>query len=484
MRVPQRTSSRPAGSADEANSAESRMSVAAIRWWLVGIALCGFVVFGLVFLMGHASPGVWGFVAHLVLALSLSFVFAVLGAFFLGIAVSKATEPYWLIALVLGGVAVFWLVLLVEHADPGESAGPGDTGWFADKALAFGFSVGFVFVQTMIVMLTILAPAGSPQTKRRSLGQVGPVLEELEKVRMLAQKRAVPFRLLVSPIGFGAAFALGHLVAVLIGYDPVPVEFLSTLLGGSLGYAIGGLREGGFYARLYKARVLPMLIGTSNELHYQKPPKAPLQPLQALFRCDALKGDDALVGAYRGLPVVVAQVRALRGALAVFDGLVVEVTLRNRLSGDTAIVPTPSTGQPHWVTPHGLERVGLEDPVFERAYDVYSSDQVMARALLTPEFMERLRGFGGRFGQPLCLGHANQLFVALPTLRQVFTPPVFDDSASSPDEVTQLKADFAGILGVIDSVIDLDSQTRDAAPLPAPPQPSDPQVPRRRSRQS
>ena len=37
-----------------------------------------------------------------------------------------------------------------------------------------------------------------------------------------------------------------------------------------------------------------------------------------------------------------------------------------------------------------LERIGLVDPTFENAFEVYGSDQVMARYLLTPSFMERL----------------------------------------------------------------------------------------------
>jgi hypothetical protein len=37
-----------------------------------------------------------------------------------------------------------------------------------------------------------------------------------------------------------------------------------------------------------------------------------------------------------------------------------------------------------------LERIGLVDPKFEKLFEVYGTDQVMARYLLTPSFMERL----------------------------------------------------------------------------------------------
>ena len=37
----------------------------------------------------------------------------------------------------------------------------------------------------------------------------------------------------------------------------------------------------------------------------------------------------------------------------------------------------------------GLESVKLEDPKFEKLFDVYGNDQIEARYLLTPSFMER-----------------------------------------------------------------------------------------------
>lgn len=46
----------------------------------------------------------------------------------------------------------------------------------------------------------------------------------------------------------------------------------------------------------------------------------------------------------------------------------------------------------------GGDRVRLEDPRFEEVFEVYSKDQVEARYLLTPLFMERLLALDERFG--------------------------------------------------------------------------------------
>jgi len=44
----------------------------------------------------------------------------------------------------------------------------------------------------------------------------------------------------------------------------------------------------------------------------------------------------------------------------------------------------------------GMKRVGLADPVFEKIFEVYSTDQVESRYLLDPLFMERLKAMEGR----------------------------------------------------------------------------------------
>ncbi|HXQ14482.1 MAG TPA: DUF3137 domain-containing protein [Caulobacteraceae bacterium] len=385
--------------------------------------------------------------------------------------ISVAAGRRWLLGIALAAFAVFWLVLLTGRASPGL------TGMFVHLLLALGASVGFAIAAAVVFALVLSAwSRPDPVSPARGAGALGPVLDELEAVRRLAQKLYFRRWLWMAPLAIAGLALLQKWLFLGDDNDFSLIGWTSFFGGVVAASALAALPLARPYARLYKARVVPMLIGTSSELHYQRPPKAQLQLLQALFPFDVLKGDDALVGSYRGLAVVIAQVRALRRrslrwSKVAFDGLVVEVTLLNRLSGDTIVVPAGARGPPHEVGPQRLAPVGLEDRAFESAYDVFSDDQVMARALLTPDFMERFRGLDrrGRFGQPLCLGHANQLFVALPTARggTIFTPPGFDNQAASdPDLLAQLKEDFAAVLRVIDSVVDLDSRTRmSAAPV-------------------
>jgi hypothetical protein len=75
----------------------------------------------------------------------------------------------------------------------------------------------------------------------------------------------------------------------------------------------------------------------------------------------------------------------------VFNGIFILLSMNKRFAGRT-IVMRDRGRFGNWVSgaPSGLERVRLEDPVFEDKFEVYGSDQIEARYLLTTSFMERL----------------------------------------------------------------------------------------------
>src|SRR5436189_219873 len=57
----------------------------------------------------------------------------------------------------------------------------------------------------------------------------------------------------------------------------------------------------------------------------------------------------------------------------------------------------------------------LEDPVFEKAFEVYGTDQIESRFILTPDFMERLLGLERTFqGKQLrCAFAGGEMFLAV-----------------------------------------------------------------------
>lgn len=99
------------------------------------------------------------------------------------------------------------------------------------------------------------------------------------------------------------------------------------------------------------------------------------------------------------------------------------------------------------------EKVKLEDPVFEKAFEVYSTDQIEARFLLTPDFMERLvgleRAFKGK--QVRCAFAGGQMLLACEGANLLEVGSMYrrmDDLG----RVREMLVDFAAIFLLIDAM--------------------------------
>lgn len=101
-----------------------------------------------------------------------------------------------------------------------------------------------------------------------------------------------------------------------------------------------------------------------------------------------------------------------------FYGLCVVLTFNKNF--DRRIVALPKgeyLGSLEALSDEGLERVKLEDPRFESVFDLYGNDQVEARYIFTPTFMERLVALQSEFGDSKlrCSFHSNKLQILIPT---------------------------------------------------------------------
>ena len=108
-----------------------------------------------------------------------------------------------------------------------------------------------------------------------------------------------------------------------------------------------------------------------------------------------------------------------------------------------------------------LQRVGLEDPKFEREFEVYASDQVEARELIHPVFMERLltleKAYDGK--RMRCAFQDGDLLLAVEGRDRFEVGSMFRPLAD-PKRVRTVVDDIAEILRLVDSML-----TVERAPL-------------------
>ena len=80
--------------------------------------------------------------------------------------------------------------------------------------------------------------------------------------------------------------------------------------------------------------------------------------------------------------------------VTVFRGALIRINFPRKVEGVTVVTRDAGwfngLGGGQQIDGRKLKRVGLADPKFEKIFEVYGDDQVLARYMLTPSFMERL----------------------------------------------------------------------------------------------
>jgi hypothetical protein len=102
-----------------------------------------------------------------------------------------------------------------------------------------------------------------------------------------------------------------------------------------------------------------------------------------------------------------------------------------------------------------MKRVGLVDPVFEKIFEAYSTDQVEARYLLTPTFMQRLVDLETSVsGKNIRFGFLEgRLLIVVETPNQFEAGSMFQ-SLMSPDRTQKILNEIAAIFHLVDGVLD------------------------------
>jgi hypothetical protein len=306
---------------------------------------------------------------------------------------------------------------------------------------------------------------------------LAPTLDQLEATRAETLHQ-VNLRL-VGRIPICVAIGIAGWIFSQFGRSPGTIFNLLEFagFGAAVGWYWASHRLSERYRQLYKDRVLPQLAAQFGSLSY-RPAVAPDMTLlrqQHIFReFDRVIAEDEIYGTYRGMALNIIELKLTYGSgkqrRVEFDGLLTQVELPRKLSGVTSVIADNGTlgNLEDRFLCEGREHVRVEDPGFEKIYEVYSTDQVGARALLTPAFMERFLALGARAGYmpPLALAQDNRLTIALPKAdgRNLFEPPSYRQPAASRAALLALYGDIQAVLLAADAIIDLDQFSRAAQP--------------------
>ncbi len=272
----------------------------------------------------------------------------------------------------------------------------------------------------------------------------------------------------------GSVLGLAVAAYVVVDGETGFLLLVGFALGGVAGLLIGGRR----LARLRNSvkRELNSKVAEVCQLSYALKPAVPARfetfkgygLLPSYTRCAF---EDHFAGARLGcdFELYEAHLEQRRSTgksthyVTVFRGVLIRINFPRKVEGVTVI--TRDLGLFNGVEALGrsfgsrkLERIALVDPRFEKAFEVYGTDQVLARYMLDPAFMERLlaletalKGKNVRAAFDEHSGHG-ELLIAAETGNLFESGSMFKPLADQA-RVTKLVADLTRITEIIENLV-------------------------------
>lgn len=171
-------------------------------------------------------------------------------------------------------------------------------------------------------------------------------------------------------------------------------------------------------------------------------------------------GDDYFSGVYQNVTITVSEEELLyhthngkrSSTTTVFDGIVIMLSMNKKFSGQTVVFKDWGLFNSFHKLGCGLQKIALEDSVFEKEFEVYGSDQLEARYLLTTAFMERMLKVKNVFhGQKIQFSFFdNKLLIAVNTSQNMFESTSIFRKTSDRRLVDETFEQIVSIMGVVD----------------------------------
>jgi len=228
------------------------------------------------------------------------------------------------------------------------------------------------------------------------------------------------------------------------------------------------------YKTSIKGRIFPRILEFAGDFVYKPNYSAPFAQYKKYdilppFDPPVSFSEDYVKGTYNNVNIEFFEARLMRGAhfkgkKAVFNGVIAKISVNKKFSSKTVIrADKGSFGD--WVSgrklPENQEVVRLEDPKFDKLFNVYSNDQIEARYLLTTTFMERLIEVEKAFGSQKieCCFYKQYLVMAIHLIKDWFEPGPITKIEDFRDDSKKLLADINSIFNICDT-LQMDSEIR------------------------
>jgi hypothetical protein len=294
--------------------------------------------------------------------------------------------------------------------------------------------------------------------------EIAPIVDDIAAARALAAKEVWRRTLILS------AVAVPVIVALFVFIEPQAAIF--GLFAAGAGYQFYARKPAREFSDLYKQDVVHSL-GRFFKLAYDpSPPDFSLhhyKSMKLIPSHDKSSFEDRLSGTYEQVDMDFLEAHLQewqqsgksRRLVTVFRGALISVSFPKPFNGRTRVnTDRTRLGNFFAGTFSADDRVRLEDPVFEDKFEVYSSDQVEARYILTPDFMERFLRLNAKLGGKLQAGFEhNQMLISCHGGENRFEGGSLNQKGDPHAPIVQTVEELKALFDLIET-LNLTSQTR------------------------
>lgn len=206
-----------------------------------------------------------------------------------------------------------------------------------------------------------------------------------------------------------------------------------------------------------KEKIMPVVCSCfgglkwTNGLSYK--PCAAIKISGIVSKYDSCFFDDIFVGSYKNVNYEIIEgtfdYGTGKNSKRVFSGVIIKLAMNKEFNSHTIITPELKSHKPPI---KGLRHTVLEDIDFEKKFDVFTTDEVDARYLITTAFMERLKAMKTAFRatRTKCVFLGKHLLIALDTPKDLFSICSLDKPMDDPQQYTQMYDEIESIIKLID----------------------------------
>ncbi|MFD0916646.1 DUF3137 domain-containing protein [Pseudahrensia aquimaris] len=311
--------------------------------------------------------------------------------------------------------------------------------------------------------------------------EIQPYAEEFEERRQEAVKETmvtaatiIPAAIVLVALATWAAMSFNSTSNVggfaLFNDAANPIVFLCFLVGTGCWYLIS--RPLKLFRSSVKAEVFPKIFEFFGD-RFSYSEKSPIS-IESLERSRIIPGhdkaelEDYVKGEYEDIDIELVEARLVkiskgkhRNETVKFNGICILLSMPKNFTSNT-VVRRDGGKVKNWFKSSftTLERVELEDPVFEKEFEVLSDDQVEARYLLSSTFMERLLKLQHHYGGTSLEAsfYNNKLLLMIPCAHNHFEVASVWEEKNFVEETRTIVQEMRGIFDIID-ILKLNERT-------------------------